>query len=107
MVVAAISITNTMVMAIYERTKEIGIMKVIGASLKDIKGLFLTEAAFIGFSGGIIGIIVSYGASFLVNFVAQRQGSTMQSAIPFGLLWALAFSTAVGVIAGYRLRSVQ
>lgn len=102
MVVAAISITNTMVMAIYERTKEIGIMKVIGASLKDIKGLFLTEAAFIGFSGGIIGIIVSYGASFLVNFVAQRQGSTMQSAIPIWLaLGGIAFSTAVGVIAGY------
>lgn len=102
MVVAAISITNTMVMAIYERTKEIGIMKVIGASLKDIKGLFLTEAAFIGFSGGIIGIIVSYGASFLVNFVAQRQGSTMQSAIPIWLaLGGVAFSTAVGVIAGY------
>ena len=100
MVVAAISITNTMVMAIYERTKEIGIMKVIGASLKDIKGLFLTEAAFIGFSGGIIGIIVSYGASFLVNFVAQRQGSTMQSAIPIWL-GGVAFSTAVGVIAGY------
>ena len=102
MVVAAISITNTMVMAIYERTKEIGIMKVIGASLKDIKGLFLTEAAFIGFSGGIIGIIVSYGASFLVNFVAQRQGSTMQSAIPIWLaLGGVAFSTAVGVIVGY------
>lgn len=102
MVIAAISITNTMVMAIYERTKEIGIMKVIGASLKDIKGLFLTEAAFIGFSGGIIGIIVSYGASFLVNFVAQRQGSTMQSAIPIWLaLGGVAFSTAVGVIAGY------
>lgn len=102
MVVAAISITNTMVMAIYERTKEIGIMKVIGASLKDIKGLFLTEAAFIGFSGGIIGIIVSYGASFLVNFVAQRQGSTMQSAIPIWLaLGGVAFSTAVGVVAGY------
>ena len=101
MVGAAISITNTMVMAIYERTKEIGIMKVIGASLKDIKGLFLTEAAFIGFSGGIIGIIVSYGASFLVNFVAQRQGSTMQSAIPIWLALGVAFSTAVGVIAGY------
>ena len=102
MVVAAISITNTMVMAIYERTKEIGIMKVIGASLKDIKGLFLTEAAFIGFSGGIIGIIVSYGVSFLVNLVAQRQGSTMQSAIPIWLaLGGIAFSTAVGVLAGY------
>ena len=102
MVVAAISITNTMVMAIYERTKEIGIMKVIGASLKDIKGLFLTEAAFIGFSGGIIGIVVSYGVSFLVNLVAERQGSTMQSAIPIWLaLGGVAFSTAVGVIAGY------
>ena len=102
MVVAAISITNTMVMAIYERTKEIGIMKVIGASLKDIKGLFLTEAAFIGFSGGIIGIIVSYGVSFLVNLVAERQGSTMQSAIPIWLaLGGIAFSTAVGVLAGY------
>ena len=55
-----------------------------------------------GFSGGIIGIIVSYGASFLVNFVAQRQGSTMQSAIPIWLaLGGIAFSTAVGVIAGY------
>ena len=102
MVVAAISITNTMVMAIYERTKEIGIMKVIGASLKDIKGLFLTEAAFIGFSGGIIGIVVSYGVSFLVNLVAQRQESTMQSAIPIWLaLGGIAFSTAVGVLAGY------
>lgn len=102
MVVAAISITNTMVMAIYERTKEIGIMKVIGASLKDIKGLFLTEAAFIGFSGGLIGIVVSYGVSFLVNLVAQRQGSTMQSAIPIWLaLGGIAFSTAVGILAGY------
>lgn len=102
MVVAAISITNTMVMAIYERTKEIGIMKVIGASLKDIKRLFLTEAAFIGFSGGVVGIIVSFGVSFLVNLVAARQGSTMQSAIPIWLaLGAIAFATGVGILSGY------
>lgn len=102
MVVAAISITNTMVMAIYERTKEIGIMKVIGASLKDIKRLFLTEAAFIGFSGGIVGIIVSFGISFLVNVVAAQQGSTMQSSIPLWLaLGAVAFATGVGILAGY------
>ena len=55
LIVAAIGITNTMVMAIYERTREIGIMKVIGASLRDIKLLFLTEAAFIGFAGGVLG----------------------------------------------------
>ncbi len=102
MVVAAISITNTMVMAIYERTKEIGIMKVIGASLKDIKRLFLAEAAFIGFAGGIIGIIISLGVSVLVNMVAAGQGSTMQSAIPVWLaLGAVAFATAVGILSGY------
>lgn len=102
MVVAAISITNTMVMAIYERTREIGIMKVIGASLKDIKGLFLTEAAFIGFSGGVIGIVVSFGISFLVNLVASQQGSTMQSSIPLWLaLGGVAFATGVGVLSGY------
>ena len=102
MLVAAISITNTMVMSIYERTKEIGIMKVIGASLKDIRGLFLMEAAFIGFAGGLIGIVLSYLLSFIVNWVAAGQGSTMQSAIPLWLaLGAVVFATAVGVVAGY------
>lgn len=102
MVVAAISITNTMVMAIYERTKEIGIMKVIGASLRDIKRLFLTEAALIGFSGGIVGIVVSFGVSFVVNRIAAGQGSTMQSAIPLWLaLGAVGFATAVGILSGY------
>ena len=102
MLVAAISITNTMVMSIYERTKEIGIMKVIGASLKDIRGLFLAEAAFIGFAGGVIGIMLSYLLSFIVNMVASGQGSTMQSSIPVCLaLGAIAFATGVGIVAGY------
>ncbi|MBQ7084431.1 MAG: ABC transporter permease [Anaerotignum sp.] len=102
MLVAAISITNTMVMSIYERTKEIGIMKVIGASLKDIRGLFLAEAAFIGFAGGVIGIMLSYLLSFIVNMVASGQGSTMQSSIPVWLaLGAIAFATGVGIVAGY------
>jgi len=102
MLVAAISITNTMVMSIYERTKEIGIMKVIGASLRDIRGLFLVEAAFIGFAGGIVGIILSYLLSFIVNMVASGQGSTLQSSIPVWLAaGAVAFATAVGIAAGY------
>lgn len=102
MLVAAISITNTMVMSIYERTKEIGIMKVIGASLKDIRGLFLAEAAFIGFAGGVIGIMLSYLLSFIVNMVASGQGSTLQSSIPVWLAaGAVAFATAVGIAAGY------
>lgn len=107
--VAAIGITNTMVMSIYERTKEIGIMKVIGAELKDIKRLFLFEAAMIGFIGGVIGLILSFGLSKLINQVAGSlmgggMGLPIQeiSYIPLWLyLSALAFSTMVGIIAGY------
>ena len=77
-------------------------MKVIGASLKDIKRLFLTEAAMIGFTGGIIGIIFSFGISLIVNHIAAGQGSTMQSSIPLWLaLGAVAFATAVGILSGY------
>lgn len=55
--VAAIGIANTMMMSIYERTKEIGVMKVIGCSLGNIRQMFLLEAAFIGLGGGVIGIV--------------------------------------------------
>jgi ABC-type antimicrobial peptide transport system permease subunit len=105
--VAAIGITNTMVMSIYERTKEIGIMKVIGAEIKDIKKLFLIEAGMIGFLGGIIGMIVSFAISNIINKVALSfmdggMGIEEISYIPIWLyLVALAFSTFIGIIAGY------
>ena len=102
LIVAAIGITNTMVMSIYERTREIGVMKVIGASLKDIKRLFLTEAAIIGFMGGIFGMLLSFGASKAVNYFAMKQSSDMLSSIPLWLyLASLAFATLVGVASGY------
>lgn len=77
LLVAAIGIANTMIMSIYERTREIGIMKVIGCYLKDIRTMFLTEAAFIGLFGGIIGVGLSYGLSFLMNFLASKGDSSM------------------------------
>ncbi len=102
LIVAAIGITNTMVMAIYERTREIGVMKVIGASLSDIKKLFLTEAAFIGFAGGLAGILVSLGASKIVNIFAIRTNSNMLSSIPLWLCGSsLIFATFIGIAAGY------
>lgn len=67
--VAAIGITNTMIMSIYERTKEIGVMKVIGCELKDIGSMFLCEAGFIGFFGGAIGLALSYSISILMNSI--------------------------------------
>lgn len=108
MLVAAISIANTMTMSIYERTKEIGVMKVLGCGLGNIRSMFLAEAAFIGFIGGIVGLILSYLISLLLNqFVApyfmSDYGSNVNiSAIPLWLaLVALAFSTIVGMLAGF------
>jgi len=104
MLVAAISISNTMIMAIYERTKEIGIMKVIGAKVMDIERLFLTEAAFIGLSGGVAGVVISYLISFGINYVIKASGQSAYniSSIPLWLSGlALLFSTLVGILAGY------
>lgn len=111
--VAAIGITNTMIMSIYERTKEIGVMKVIGASIKDIQKLFLVESGFIGFIGGALGIIISLLLSILFNVLSrsyfmnefQGTGATLNPKIsiipPWLIITALVFSSLVGVIAGY------
>ena len=103
--VAAIGIANTMMMSIYERTKEIGVMKVLGCGLGNIRALFLTEAAFIGFIGGIVGIIISYILSFACNLVLPEvvgYGGSKISLIPIWLvLVAIIFSTLIGMIAGF------
>ncbi len=110
LLVAALGITNTMIMSIYERTKEIGIMKVIGANIKDIRRLFLLEAASIGFFGGLIGLIISFGLSTIANmllgemFMMQMgfDQPTKISIIPWYLaIGSLLFATGIGVLAGY------
>ena len=109
LLVAAIGITNTMVMSIYERTKEIGIMKVIGASLKDIKKLFLFESAMIGLLGGIIGVVFSEILSFIINKLGANFGNyigtgaeTKISIIPIWLIFAaMGFSALIGILSGY------
>lgn len=106
--VAALGITNTMIMSIYERTREIGVMKVLGAELKDIKRLFLFEAGLIGLLGGMIGIGLSLGISKLINNVGfnfMNGGYGDASSISVIPLWlvgmSLVFSIFVGVISGY------
>lgn len=99
--VAAIGIANTMMMSIYERTKEIGIMKVLGCSLGRIRDLFLMEAAFIGLSGGIIGLILSYGISSVINSLLGDSYMGSISYIPVWLsLTALVFAVIIGMLAG-------
>ena len=109
LLVAAIGIANTMMMSIYERTKEIGIMKVLGCDLKNIQAMFLIEAGYIGLLGGIFGSALSWGLSFTINhFINSGQlgidaGSAAGiSYIPLWLiLLAVIFSILVAMIAGF------
>ena len=99
--VAAIGIANTMMMSIYERTKEIGIMKVLGCSLGRIRDLFLMEAGFIGLSGGVVGLILSYGISALINTLLSESYYSSISYIPLWLSGvALVFAVLIGMLAG-------
>ncbi len=86
MFVAALSIANTMMMSIYERTREIGVMKVLGCRLNNIRMMFLSEAAYIGVFGGLLGLALSYALSYALNHVDWMQAmvaSVMSSASMF------------------------
>ena len=108
LLVSAIGIANTMVMSIYERTKEIGVMKVLGCLVTDIRKIFLFEAMIIGFCGGIAGIGLSYLVSFLLNKYAPELGSLLGfsgastiSVIPIWLATAaVIFAMFIGIVSG-------
>lgn len=125
LLVAALNIANTMMMSIYERTKEIGVMKVLGCEVGKIRNMFLVEAGAIGLLGGIIGVVLSFAASAVLNnlntimmffggqgvdlsglmsgmggMYGAMQGSKI-SIIPLWLvLLGLGFSTLVGILSG-------
>lgn len=97
--VAALGITNTMIMSISERTREIGVMKSLGCFVTDVRKIFLLEAGFIGLMGGMAGTVVSYAISILMNLASG--GSTL-SVIPWWLaVFAVLFSIMIGVGAGF------
>ncbi|MCD7909823.1 MAG: ABC transporter permease [Clostridium sp.] len=104
--VAAIGIANTMMMSIYERTKEIGVMKVLGCDMRNIRNMFLIESGFIGFMGGVLGICLSYGVSVLINkFVGAQALTGMEGDLsrvpPWLSLAAVGFAIFVGMSAGF------
>ena len=110
--VAALSIVNTMSMSILERTREIGVMKVLGCGIGKIRTLFLLEASMIGLTGGLLGIGISYLVSFALNHFAPflmmsglgnilpMYGSKI-SVIPVWLsVGSVFFATLIGFVAG-------
>jgi putative ABC transport system permease protein len=72
LLVASLGITNTMLMSILERTREIGIMKAIGAKDREIKLIFFVEAAVIGLAGGTLGALLAWGLDVLANRLVNK-----------------------------------
>jgi putative ABC transport system permease protein len=106
--VASLGIVNTMIMAIYERTREIGTLKAIGASRSDIRSLFMLEAGMIGLLGGAVGVtggwLLGIGLNRLILWYSEREQLPIRAdffVVPWWLALAgLAFAVLVGVVAG-------
>ncbi len=108
LLVASLGIANTMIMAVYERTKEIGILKAIGAAPRQIRTLFVVEASLIGLLGGISGTVMGWllgkGLNALILQILRWQDFDIKGTF-FVVSWwlalgALVFSTLVGLLAG-------
>lgn len=113
LIIASIGIYNTMTMAVTERAPDIGIMKAIGANPKTIKQIFLLESTYIGIIGAIIGTIVAYATSVVVNiglpmileiaFEEEMPEGLQFSSIPLSLvLIAVAICLIVTILSGMR-----
>jgi ABC-type antimicrobial peptide transport system permease subunit len=109
LVVACLGIANTMYTAVLERTREIGIMKALGARSADVRGMFMSEAAMIGLIGGGVGLLlaalVSVVGNVIVNNIAANQGIPLDLSV-FRLTWwliagALALATLFSALSGF------
>ena len=106
LVVAVIGISNTMTTSVFDRVNEIGILKVLGCDIDELRLLFLAEAAVIGAAGGVLGVGCSYGVKVIIDKCAVSMfhltKGTNISYIPWWLALAgMMGSVVLGVAAGY------
>ncbi len=97
LLVGGIGVMNIMLVSVIERTREIGVRKALGAQERDIWGQFLIESAMLTFSGGIIGIMLGWGVSNLVN----RSGTITTMVSPDMVVLAVSVSIGIGLFFGF------
>ena len=106
LLVAAIGIANTMIMAVLERTREIGIMKAVGAAPNDIRMLFLAEAGLVGIIGGALGLALGLGGGKLIEEIIRRLNPQTDASgifvvdVPLALM-ALGLALGMSLVAGF------
>ena len=109
LLVATLGVANTMMMAIYERTREIGVLKALGARNKEIRRMFTADAVLLGFIGGVVGLILGTLLGRLVDRIGHiylaREGVTgigqMSIVPPWLAIGALIFAAFIGVLGGF------
>ncbi len=107
LVVAGLGIANVMIVAVLERTREIGVLKAIGARRRDVRRMFLAESLIIGVVGGVIGLLGGYLAGQAINAIVNLsirggggQPVTLFALTPLIALGAMAFAVAVALVSG-------
>ena len=109
LLVASIGIANTMVMAVYERTREIGVLKALGASRGEIQRLVMIESGFIGLLGGVLGLLSGWALGAMLNqgilWYLQHRELPMRGVFfvvtPTLALSAIVFAALIGITAGW------
>ncbi|MBN1133710.1 MAG: ABC transporter permease [Methanosarcinaceae archaeon] len=112
LLVAGVSILNVMLMSTMERTKEIGIMKAVGASRKEILKMFMMEALIIGVAASLIGGVLSFGGGFVVNILILKEASYLfaPSSIMYivaGVTFGIVTSLAGGMYPAWKASNMR
>jgi len=113
LLLACLGIANTMYTAVLERTKEIGVLKALGARRRDVLQIFVAEAAFIGLAGGLVGILIAVGLGKLGNAAVDRLTQSVAGTgfdvfrtdfvvVAAGLVLAIVLSTVSGLLPALR-----
>lgn len=106
MLLASLSIIVAMIMSTHQRRKQIGVMKVLGANLWQIRNMFITEAALLGLFGGVVGVVIAFASiggvnALLASQMADQQNGPMTVIIQFSVLpLGIVFAVLVGIVSG-------